>query len=955
MADGSIISSTVPDTVTQVRGEIAASSGNVIILRANGELVEAEPGTPLYLNDTISSHDDSSVFLLLGDQSALTLGQAQKLIISEELIAGAEQSVEYDVYERNEITQEELAQAIAEGRNIEELLEPTAAGDGALPNADTEALIIYQRTADALIPVSGFETSTFTNAIELTENDVGRVDDTAINSVNNADLIPAPNLADEAPVADSSAITVDEDSTGTALGLEAPTDTDTPVADLIITVTELPTEGTIYFADGVTEVTEGAELTAAELAGLVYDAPTDVATPTDVTFAYTVDDGTNPVSNGSTTISLTPVNDAPEVTNSTLTIDEDDGLVPINIPAPTDTDTDLSALVVTITGLPDEGTVTLSNGDEVFEGDEISVEQLQGLNFEAPADFGSTTDLSLTYEVSDGDSDVEGSVAITVNPIADQPTVTIDASTPEGGLPLPESTGLVFSYYDELLNNDRDASTIEDAQAAATATSVEHQFVGFGNGDIVSNPRTTSAATIQIEQGDSYSVTGLIYLEAGQTYSFSGYADDSFRIELGGDTLITTTGNTWGNFGYDDADNVPLDRVGDPAAFEAPADGYYTLEMYFNNVSGPGHLAVQVSVNDGDPQALNADNFNLYANAQDIVEGDGQFGNFIPGTDNADGGYLPVELNTGLANTPILLSNIVPTLADTDGSESITAIDLSGIPIGATLTDANGNTFTAAAGSQQVNVVGWDLASLQISAAAGTYTLNVTATSEENDNGDTAVSATQSIEVTVLENTTEGALGGIDSDIASSEGVDFGDSEIITGTAANDNESGGAGDDGLIGNEGDDTLNGEAGEDYLSGGAGNDILSGGADSDIIFGGTGSDTMSGGTGVDTFTWAAGDGANGETDTITDFTVGEGGDVLNLSDLLEGESETTLDDYLTVTSDGTDTTITVDTNGLADGGDSSTIILQGVDLAALAGSNDNQAMIDALANNINVDNL
>jgi len=187
MADENIISSTAPEIITQVQGEIAAAGGSVFILRSTGEVVPAESGVELYLNDTITSHDDSSVFMLFGDQTALTLGQAQKLVITEEFLAGTEQAVEYDVYERNEITQDELAQAIAEGRNIEELLEATAAGEEALPGAGTESFIIYQRTGDALIPVSGFETSTFTTAVEFAENQSGQdaiVGDTEILPVN---------------------------------------------------------------------------------------------------------------------------------------------------------------------------------------------------------------------------------------------------------------------------------------------------------------------------------------------------------------------------------------------------------------------------------------------------------------------------------------------------------------------------------------------------------------------------------------------------------------------------------------------------------------------------------------------------------------------------------------------------------------------------------------------------
>jgi len=80
------------------------------------------------------------------------------------------------------------------------------------------------------------------------------------------------------------------------------------------------------------------------------------------------------------------------------------------------------------------------------------------------------------------------------------------------------------------------------------------------------------------------------------------------------------------------------------------------------------------------------------------------------------------------------------------------------------------------------------------------------------------------------------------------------------------------------------------------------------------------------------------------------------LLDFSDLLLGESATpsSLDEYLTISSDGTDTTIEVDDNGVTAGGGTSTVILEGVDLAGLAGSTDNQIIIEYLLenNNLNV---
>ncbi len=96
----------------------------------------------------------------------------------------------------------------------------------------------------------------------------------------------------------------------------------------------------------------------------------------------------------------------------------------------------------------------------------------------------------------------------------------------------------------------------------------------------------------------------------------------------------------------------------------------------------------------------------------------------------------------------------------------------------------------------------------------------------------------------------------------------------------------------LDGGNGDDTLNGSAGRDILIGGLGKDTLNGGAGDDLIRGGAGNDQLTGGAGHDVFRWSLGDAGTAGTparDVISDFdNTPHGGDVLDLRDLLVGES-------------------------------------------------------------------
>ncbi|WP_272868745.1 retention module-containing protein [Aeromonas veronii] len=165
-------------------------------------------------------------------------------------------------------------------------------------------------------------------------------------------------------------------------------------------------------------------------------------------------------------------------------------------------------------------------------------------------------------------------------------------------------------------------------------------------------------------------------------------------------------------------------------------------------------------------------------------------------------------------------------------------------------------------------------------------------------------------------------------------------------SGGNDTLYGGSGNDILFGQEGNDNLVGGVGDDYLDGGSGSDILTGDLGKDILIGGLGSDAMTGGGESDTFKWLAGD-ADGSIDTITDFTLGDtnnGGDVLDLSDLLVGvpavgnneDLAAVLDNYLQFNT--TTKTLTIDPAG-AGGSPELTIQFQNsLDLASLGSNQD-----------------
>ncbi len=121
----------------------------------------------------------------------------------------------------------------------------------------------------------------------------------------------------------------------------------------------------------------------------------------------------------------------------------------------------------------------------------------------------------------------------------------------------------------------------------------------------------------------------------------------------------------------------------------------------------------------------------------------------------------------------------------------------------------------------------------------------------------------------------------------------------------------------IIGGSGDSTLSGDAGNDFISGGGGNDrlhgmtgddTLLGGTGNDILIGGAGDDILIGGLGADTFVWQNGDIGH---DSIKDFSASEG-DRIDLRDLLQGENDDNILNYLRV--DIASSTLQISTTGV-----------------------------------------
>ncbi|MEO8023668.1 type I secretion C-terminal target domain-containing protein [Polaromonas sp.] len=270
-------------------------------------------------------------------------------------------------------------------------------------------------------------------------------------------------------------------------------------------------------------------------------------------------------------------------------------------------------------------------------------------------------------------------------------------------------------------------------------------------------------------------------------------------------------------------------------------------------------------------------------------------------------------------------------------------LTVNGLLNGWTITDGAGHSATVTTGTtQSIDISTWDLSNLLTVSGVGTAQSALIGISATNG----VHTADQMISLVSATNAYEG-------------------------TAANNTPTLTASSDFVYGGDGNDVLNGGAGDDRLVGGTGNDTINGGDGRDLIIGGQGSDILTGGLGADIFRWELNDGGTvgaPVTDTITDFNTSAraaGGDVLDLRDLLIGETAGTLlgqdnlANYLHFEKSGADTIVHISTtggfasdphtvgapSGIVTGAEDQRIVLSGIDMIG-AYTTDQQVIQDLL---------
>ncbi len=623
----------------------------------------------------------------------------------------------------------------------------------------------------------------------------------------------------------------------------------------------------------------------------------DSSTPLTDKFNYTMTDGTAD-DTATLTISITGLNDAPtlSVTPGTLPVYEAGLPQGTNFAATSETvtgsftvgDTDGfddiksitiagTTLTVGVTGLlglvnsvvdTGYGKLTLTSYLNGVFGYSYTLDTTVDNDSKAGAT-GTAYVEAISLSVSDGTSSANGTINIIIND--DAPTYFDPKSSYLNNV----AGATVTAYLD--LDNNIDNNTGADQLGTVKFTAVDGTVSGLKSGTVdirlyVSDDgKTLTGSTSTTEAGITTANT-IYKITINQDGSFVT-ANDTYTVTMYG-TIDNGSGATFANLSGGDAGNPPFKII--------PSSTADALEI----------LATPINTN-----SINSDSDDIAAGSQyiEIHNPDKgirfDFGGF---TKIAGSGSNPdtfsIDSHTKVQGFKFTIDQVVngTTAAlklvalDADQDTNFSYTDDTRLAITkVVIYDASGTKVGEYVGDYNVGGAGLsvdfnDINGVTIDGLLAKYSI-VTYTSAASGGYDR-------LEVTNagVADTTDGkfSLSGLSvesSSAGSSVDMSFGVKLIDADgdfTTANLNVT--VEPSGLAGN---DTINGTNNADTLFGGAGDDILNGLNGNDVIFGGSGNDTLAGGSGSDRFVITSG----GGVDKITDFQIGVGGDILDISDL------------------------------------------------------------------------
>jgi Ca2+-binding RTX toxin-like protein len=698
-------------------------------------------------------------------------------------------------------------------------------------------------------PVDGFEGDA---TISYTISDEEGLEDSAVHTVVVSD-------PDETPVANPDTAETPEDTPVTIDVLD--NDTDPQDDPLTITEASVPEDqGTVEIVDNE----------------LVFTPAPDFSGP--CTISYLVEDPDGNAAEGTVTVDVTPVNDAPTAVDDVATTEEDTPVVLDLVDNDIDPDGDL--LTVTAVSVPVEQGTVVNNDDGTA-------------TFTPAPDFNG--EATVTYTIADPDGEESTAVhVVDVTPINDAPVAEDDTDTTVEDTPITV----------DLLDNDSDVDGDPLTVVEATVPEDEGTLVNNGDGTVTFTPAEdfTGPATISYTISDGnggedsaehvIDVTPVIEPPVANDDVATTPEDTAVIVDLRGND--TDPDNTLDELTISDLDVDPEQGTvvdnGDGTVTFTPApdfNGEATITYTLTDPDGASDDAQAVvtvtPVNDapvavddvmGTPYNTPIEDIAVLANDTDVDEDPLRVvtattpdGDVVINPDGTltftptDGFTGPAEITYTISDRPegdpealtdegTLIVNVAePGDRDgiVDGTDDDDLIDPE------YLGDPDGDLVD----NEDAIIPGQEPNDDIIRAGDGDDTVEAGLGDDSIDGG----AGDDSILGEDGSDTVEGGDGNdvIDTsgpDLAPDQGYPDAPTDLLGFDGDDDPENdrdsvdGGAGDDTITTGDDRDTITGGTGEDVIDAGIDDDIVDGGADDDRIVGGEGNDTIFGGSGDDT---------------------------------------------------------------------------------------------------------
>ena len=524
-------------------------------------------------------------------------------------------------------------------------------------------------------------------------------------------------------------------------------------------------------------------------------------------FDYTVTDGTDSET-ASVEVVVNPVDDAPVAINDTAITDEDTSIIIL-----------ASELLGNDINYDSEDSLSLigvnnsANGIAVIN-ENGNIEFTPNLNFNGKASFD--------YIITDGISNTNASVAVTVSPVNDPVTLTSKIPDITVTQNAPNSVIDLDDYFED----------IEDGDNLAYYLTGTASFQGGTSGnffDIFSINPSTKELTL----GYAENIIGTATINAKATDFGSASVETFFTVSVinsteNGDTLVGGDGNDYfaGKQGNDSL-------VG--------GNGNDTLE------GDEGNDTLEGGNGDDSLRGLNGNDYLIGNEGNDTLKGDNDNDNLdggkgddilfgYAGNDTLNGGEGTDRLYVAVDRDITLTDN----KATGDGTDTFSNIEL------ANLYGYAGNNFIDARGATQVKTV--------IKGGDGNDTLRGGAGNDTifGENDDDVLFGFNGNDTLNGGAGTDRLYVAVDSDITLNDTTVTGDGTDSFSNIELANLYGYAGNnfiDARGATQVKTVIKGGDGNDTLRGGAGNDTIFGENDDDVLFGFNGNDTLNGGAGTD----------------------------------------------------------------------------------------------------------